>query len=78
MGTDRDLDAHQKSHRKLDWMGSMRISHIRWTPDGVCMRADDGAGWAGSAHPIPSRIPSKARPSPSKRRLDGHSGGRDE
>jgi len=41
MGTDGDPDAHQKPHRKLDWMGSMRISHIRWTPDGVCMRADD-------------------------------------
>ena len=30
--TDLDPDAHQKPHRKLDWMGSMRISHIRWAP----------------------------------------------
>jgi len=33
---------------------------------------------AGIAHPFPSRLPSKAHPSPSKRRLDGHSGGRDD
>jgi len=46
MSTDGDPDAHQKPHRKLDWMGLMRISHIRWTPDGVCMRADDGHCWA--------------------------------
>jgi len=41
MGTDADCDAHQKLHRKLDWMGLMRISQIRWTGDGVCTRADD-------------------------------------